>query len=138
MLAEIGDISRFANGSRLATTPALGHPPVRSSIRGQTRSRRGNHRLKNAMYLSAFASLRDPVPRAFSTASGPRESTPQPSSASRVVAATSSWPCCARAPYRAERLLVTTSRWLPDAAPGIPDQWRLALDKEHRDTTPGP
>ena len=67
MLAEIGDISRFANGSRLASYAALA-PVTRqsgSSIRGQTRSRRGNHRLKNAMYLSAFASLRDPVSRAF-------------------------------------------------------------------------
>ena len=67
MLAEIGDISRFANGSRLASYAGLA-PVTRqsgSSIRGQTRSRRGNHRLKNAMYLSAFASLRDPVSRAF-------------------------------------------------------------------------
>ena len=57
MLAEIGDISRFANGSRLASYAGLA-PVTRqsgSSIRGQTRSRRGNHRLKNAMYLSAFA-----------------------------------------------------------------------------------
>ncbi len=36
-----------------------------SSIRGQSRSRRGNHRLKNAMFLAAFASLRDAVSRAF-------------------------------------------------------------------------
>ena len=67
MLAEIGDISRFANGSRLASYAGLA-PVTRqsgSSIRGQTRSRRGNHWLKNAMYLSAFASLRDPVSRAF-------------------------------------------------------------------------
>ena len=67
MLAEIADISRFANGSRLASYAGLA-PVTRqsgSSIRGQTRSRRGNHRLKNAMYLSAFASLRDPVSRAF-------------------------------------------------------------------------
>ncbi len=67
MLAEIGDSSRFANGSRLASYAGLA-PVTRqsgSSIRGQTRSRRGNHRLKNAMYLSAFASLRDPVSRAF-------------------------------------------------------------------------
>ena len=67
MLAEIGDISRFADGSRLASYARLA-PVTRqsgNSIRGQTRSRRGNHRLKNAMYLSAFASLRDPASRAF-------------------------------------------------------------------------
>ena len=32
---------------------------------GEARSRRGNHRLKNAMFLAAFASLRDPASRAF-------------------------------------------------------------------------
>ena len=36
-----------------------------SSLRGEARSRRGNHRLKNAMFLAAFASLRDPASRAF-------------------------------------------------------------------------
>ena len=67
ILAEIGDISRFADGSRLASYAGLA-PVTRqsgTSIRGQTRSRRGNHRLKNAMYLSAFASLRDPASRAY-------------------------------------------------------------------------
>jgi hypothetical protein len=28
---------------------------------GEARSRRGNHRLKNAMFLAAFAALRDPA-----------------------------------------------------------------------------
>ena len=32
-------------------------------LRGEARSRRGNHRLKNAMFLAAFASLRDPASR---------------------------------------------------------------------------
>ena len=36
-----------------------------SSLRGEARSRRGNHRLKNAMFLAAFASLRDPDSSAF-------------------------------------------------------------------------
>ena len=57
ILAEIGDGSRFANGSRLASYAGLA-PVTRqsgSSIRGQSRSRRGNHRLKNAMFLAAFA-----------------------------------------------------------------------------------
>ena len=58
------------------------------------------------------------------TASGPRgRNTPQPSSASHVVAATSSSPCCARANRTAPRL-PGTGRQLPDAAPAIPDQWR--------------
>ena len=67
ILAGIGDGSRFANGSRLASYAGLA-PVTRqsgSSIRGRSRSRRGNHRLKNAMFLAAFASLRDPVSRAF-------------------------------------------------------------------------
>ncbi len=36
-----------------------------SSLRGEGRSRRGNHRLKNAMFLAAVASLRDPASRAY-------------------------------------------------------------------------
>jgi hypothetical protein len=34
------------------------------SPRGESKSRRGNHRL-NALFLAAFASLRDPESRAF-------------------------------------------------------------------------
>ena len=67
ILAEIGDGSRFANGSRLASYAGLA-PVTRqsgSSLRGEARSRRGNHRLKNAMFLAAFASLRDPASGAF-------------------------------------------------------------------------
>ena len=35
------------------------------SINGESKSRRGNHRLKNAMFLAAFASLRSPDSKAF-------------------------------------------------------------------------
>jgi transposase len=35
------------------------------SINGESQSRRGNHRLKNAMFPAAFASLRDPASKAF-------------------------------------------------------------------------
>jgi transposase len=35
-------------------------------VRGETQSRRGNHRLKNAMFLAAFASLRSPASKEFS------------------------------------------------------------------------
>ena len=67
LLAEIGVGSRFASGSRLASYAGLA-PVTRqsgSSLRGEARSRRGNHRLKNVMFLAAFASLRDPDSRAF-------------------------------------------------------------------------
>ncbi|MBS1836356.1 MAG: IS110 family transposase [Actinobacteria bacterium] len=67
ILAEIGDGSGFASGSKLAAYAGLA-PVTRqsgTSIRGEHRSRRGNHRLKNAMFLAAFASLNDPDSRAF-------------------------------------------------------------------------
>ena len=62
ILAEIGDGTRFANGSKLASYAGLA-PVTRqsgTSLKGESKSRRGNHRLKNAMFLAAFASLRDP------------------------------------------------------------------------------
>lgn len=67
ILAEIGDGTRFANGSKLASYSGLA-PVTRqsgTSIRGESQSRRGNHRLKNAMFLAAFASLRSPESKAF-------------------------------------------------------------------------
>lgn len=67
ILAEIGDGSRFANGSKLASYAGLA-PVTRqsgTSLKGESKSRRGNHRLKNAMFLAAFASLRDPESKAF-------------------------------------------------------------------------
>ncbi len=67
ILAEIGDGSGFASGAKLAAYAGLA-PVTRqsgTSISGESRSRRGNHRLKNAMFLAAFASLRDPASRAF-------------------------------------------------------------------------
>jgi transposase len=67
ILAEVGDGSAFANGSKLAAYAGLA-PVTRqsgTSLAAETRSRRGNHRLKNAMFLAAFASLRDPASKAF-------------------------------------------------------------------------
>jgi transposase len=67
ILAEIGDGSRFANGSKLASYAGLA-PVTRqsgSTLNSETKSRRGNHRLKNAMFLAAFASLRAPESKAF-------------------------------------------------------------------------
>jgi transposase len=67
ILAEIGDGTMFVTGSKLAAYAGLA-PVTRqsgTSIKGEHRSRRGNHRLKNAMFLAAFASLNDPASRAF-------------------------------------------------------------------------
>lgn len=67
ILAEIGDGSRFASGDKLAAYAGLA-PVTRQSgksLNAETKSRRGNHRLKNAMFLAAFASLRSPESKAF-------------------------------------------------------------------------
>lgn len=59
ILTEIGDINRFPTPGHLAAYAGLA-PVTRQSgrsINGETRSRRGNHRLKNALWLSAFCSL---------------------------------------------------------------------------------
>lgn len=67
ILAEIGDGSRFATGNKLASYAGLAPVDHQSghSLHGASQSRRGNHRLKNAMFLAAFASLRSPESRAF-------------------------------------------------------------------------
>jgi transposase len=67
ILAEIGDRSRFVDGDKLASYTGLA-PVTRQSgksVNGESKSRRGNHRLKNAMFLAAFASLRAPESKAF-------------------------------------------------------------------------
>jgi transposase len=67
ILAEIGDGARFENGDKLASYAGLA-PVTRQSgksVNGESKSRRGNHRLKNAMFLAAFASLRSPESKAF-------------------------------------------------------------------------
>ncbi|MCW2907640.1 MAG: transposase, partial [Actinomycetia bacterium] len=50
ILAEIGDGSAFTNGSKLAAYAGLAPVTCQSgtTLNGETRSRRGNHRLKNA------------------------------------------------------------------------------------------
>ncbi len=100
ILAEIGDGSRFVDGDKLASYAGLA-PVTRQSgksINGESKSRRGNHRLKNAMFLAAFASLRSPTPRRSTTANEPKANATTPrSSASPADAATSSWPCSAPA-----------------------------------------
>ena len=67
ILAEVGDGSRFENGDKLASYAGLA-PVTRQSgksVNGEPKSRRGNHRLKNAMFLAALASLRSPESKAF-------------------------------------------------------------------------
>lgn len=67
-LAEIGDPHRFANGGRLAAYAGLAPVDRRSgrSINSSSQSRRGNHRLKNAMFIAAFvATQHDPEARAY-------------------------------------------------------------------------
>jgi transposase len=66
-LTETGDGTRFADGDKLASYACLA-PVVRQSrksINGESKNRRGNYRLKNAMFLAAFASLRAPESKAF-------------------------------------------------------------------------
>lgn len=69
LLAEIGaDISGFATAAHLAAYAGLAPVTRRSgtSIRGEHASRTGNRRLKNALFMAAFASLRlDPASRAY-------------------------------------------------------------------------
>jgi transposase len=67
-LAEIGDPHRFADGGRLAAYAGFAPVDRRSgtSINSASRSRSGNHRLKDAMFIAAFvASQHDPHAKAY-------------------------------------------------------------------------
>lgn len=66
-LAEIADPHRFENGARLASYAGLAPTDTQSGRSHTTRrNRRGNHRLKNAMFQAAFtASQHDPPARAY-------------------------------------------------------------------------
>lgn len=67
ILTEIGDINRFPTAGHLAAYAGLA-PVTRqsgSSISAEHKSRRGNHRLKNALWLSAFCSLHHAPSRAY-------------------------------------------------------------------------
>lgn len=67
ILTIVGDGSAFPTAGHLAVY--AGRAPVTrrsgSSIKGETRSQRGNHALKAALFLSAFASLANPASRAY-------------------------------------------------------------------------
>jgi len=64
---EIGSISRFRTPGHLAAYAGLGPTPWKSgtSINANRPSRFGNHRLKNALFLAAFASLRHAPSRTY-------------------------------------------------------------------------
>ncbi len=67
ILTIVGDGSAFPTAGHLAAYAGLAPVTRRSgsSIKGETRSQRGNHALKSALFLSAFASLADPISRAY-------------------------------------------------------------------------
>ncbi|MUV29050.1 IS110 family transposase [Burkholderia thailandensis] len=66
LLTEVAH-KAFASAAHLATYAGLAPVTRRSgsSIRGEHPARRGNKVLKRALFLSAFAALRDPVSRAY-------------------------------------------------------------------------
>jgi transposase len=67
ILIEIGDVTRFPTPGHLAAYAGLA-PVTRQSgrsIAGEHRPRRGNHRLKNALWLSAFCALHHPPARDY-------------------------------------------------------------------------
>lgn len=66
LLTEVA-AKAFASSAHLAAYAGLAPVTRRSgsSIRGEHPSRRGNKVLKRALFLSAFAALRDPVARAY-------------------------------------------------------------------------
>jgi transposase len=80
ILTIVGDGSAFPTPGHLAAYAGLAPVTRRSgtSIKGETRSQRGNHALKSALFLSAFASLGDPTSRTTTTANGPRASDTTP------------------------------------------------------------
>jgi transposase len=64
---EIGSISRFRTPAHLAAYAGFGANALEidTSMNANLPSRFGNHRLKNAMFLAAFASLRHSPSRAY-------------------------------------------------------------------------
>jgi transposase len=67
ILTIVGDGSAFPTPGHLAAYAGLAPVTRKSgtSIKGESRSQRGNHALKSAPFLSAFASLGDPASRAY-------------------------------------------------------------------------
>lgn len=69
ILLEVGDGSAFPTAGHLAAYAGIAPITHRSgsSIRGEHPARSGNHKLKRALFLSAFAALHDPASRAYYT-----------------------------------------------------------------------
>ncbi|SUE28347.1 IS110 family transposase [Nocardia farcinica] len=67
ILLEVGDATAFATAGHLASYAGIAPITHRSgsSIRGEHPARSGNHKLKRALFLSAFAALHDPASRAY-------------------------------------------------------------------------
>ncbi|WP_330253704.1 IS110 family transposase [Nocardia sp. NBC_00565] len=67
ILLEVGDGSAFASAGHLASYAGIAPVTHRSgsSIRGEHPARSGNHKLKRALFLSAFAALHDPASRTY-------------------------------------------------------------------------
>ncbi|OZF26180.1 transposase [Rhodococcus sp. 14-2483-1-2] len=67
ILVEIVDVDRFDSAGNLAAYAGVAPRTHRSGtlIRGEDRQRGGNTRLKRALYLSSFASLREPASREY-------------------------------------------------------------------------
>lgn len=61
ILLEVGDGSAFASAAHFAANAGISPVTHRSgtSIRGERPARSGNRKLKRALFLSAFAALRD-------------------------------------------------------------------------------
>jgi transposase len=67
ILLEIGDASAFKSSGHLAAYAGIA-PVTResgSSIKGEHPARTGNRKLTRALFLAAFAALRDPTSRAY-------------------------------------------------------------------------
>ncbi|WP_433489960.1 IS110 family transposase [Nocardia grenadensis] len=67
ILLEVGDGTAFASAGHLASYAGIAPITHRSgsSIRGEHPARSGNHKLKRALFLSAFAALHDPASRTY-------------------------------------------------------------------------
>jgi transposase len=67
ILLEVGDATAFASAGHLASYAGIAPITHRSgsSIRGEHPARSGNHKLKRALFLAAFAALHDPASRAY-------------------------------------------------------------------------
>ncbi|MBV9603326.1 MAG: IS110 family transposase [Chloroflexi bacterium] len=121
---EIGSIYRFRTPAQLAAYAGLGPTPRKSgtSINANMPSRFGNHRLKNALFLAAFASLRHAPSRTYydrKPAQGKRQNHAVLCLARRPTPMCST-PCSANASPIVRRLL-----------------YPMPLDKQDR-STPGP